>query len=40
MERQAFNPTNFRDAINELNPLFKTNEIIELKETRNIKKRI
>ena len=32
MERQAFNPTNFRDAINELNPLFKTNEIIELKE--------
>ena len=32
MERQAFNPTKFRNAINELNPLFKDNDGIELQE--------
>ena len=32
MERQAFNPTKFRNAINDLNPLFKENDRIELKE--------
>ena len=32
MERQAFNPTKFRNTINDLNPLFKNNENIELKE--------
>ena len=32
MERQAFNPTKLRNTINELNPHFKNNENIELKE--------
>ena len=32
MEHQAFNPTLFRDAINEQNPLFQNNANIELKE--------
>ena len=32
MERQAFNPTKFRNTINELNPHFENNENIELKE--------
>ena len=32
MEKQAYNPTKFRNAINELNPLFQNNNEIELKE--------
>ena len=32
MEHKPFNPTLFRNVINELNPLFKTHENIELKE--------
>ena len=32
MNREAFNATKFRNAVNELNPLFKNNEKIELKE--------
>ena len=32
MERKAFNPIKFRNIINELNPLFKENDRIELKE--------
>ena len=32
VEKKAFNPTKFRNTINELNPLFQNNNNIELKE--------
>ena len=32
VNRQAYNPNSFRNTLNELNPLFKDNENIELKE--------